>query len=167
MSADSYDNPETKEELNEKRERLQQYKQQQAAEEAAEHTSTRELIAAEEQPDPDAPPDLRETYTLEFRGHEFEFYEIGDAALTATELANKASGVDEDGEVEANSEAAAFVYETLGEKGVRTNEAYWRQYDLGSEDGDGVMALFSELADAAADVDEEEMEEIEEFRDDE
>lgn len=152
---EAYDNPDVKEELDEKRRQLQQHRRQQRAQEAADVKSARESIAAEEQPDPGA-PDLRETYTLEFRGHEFEFYELGDVAIEAAQFQN----ADED--VEAGTEAAAFVYRTVGQKcksPAGCDEAYWREYDF-----EDVMGLFFDLVDAASDLDEEEVEEIDEFR---
>lgn len=157
MSSESdevYENPDTKAELDEKRKQLEQFEQKQAVGDAVENQTTRSKIANEEQPDPGA-PDLRETYTVEYRGHEFEFYELGDAAIEAAKYATE----DDDDDIEAGTDAANFVYTTLGKKGVNTSEAYWRQYDF-----DGIMELFFDLVEEASDVDAEDVEEIDEFR---
>lgn len=159
MSAqtDRYDNPETAQKLEEARKELEQREQAEQVESAASSIETRNEIASEEQPDPNA-PDLRETYEIDFRGHAFEFYELGDTAIKAAQFAQG----DED-DVEAGSKAADFVYETLGEKAVNDacGESYWRRYDF-----DDVMDLFFDLADKASDLDEEQREQIDEFRGD-
>lgn len=153
--ADVYDNPEVKDELDEKRQRLQQHREEEKAKQAADAKTSRQMIADEEQPDPNA-PDLRETYTVDFRGHDFTFYELGDVAIEAAQY----QGADDD--VEEGTKAAHFVYRTLGEKSADpgVNESYWRQYDF-----DDVMDLFFDLIEEASDVDEDEVEEIDEFRD--
>lgn len=155
MSADQYDNPDTKEELDEKRKQLERHDKAQQAEAAAEHQGTRSALADEDQPDPSA-PDLRETYTVAFRGHDFEFYELGDAALEAAQYQD----IDDD-DIEQGTEAAQFMYRTLGDKAVTDaiDAAYWRQYDFGD-----VMDVFFELIEQASDVDEAEAEEIRDFR---
>jgi hypothetical protein len=153
--AERYDNPETKQKLDEARKQLERREQAEQAEDAADTLETRSEIAAEPQPDPDA-PDLRETYTVAFRGHDFEFFELGDSAIKAARF-SQAEGDD----VEAGSQAADFVYETLGAKSVSdaVDEAYWRRYDF-----DDIMDLFFDLADESADLDEEQQEKIDEFR---
>lgn len=152
--APNYDNPEAKE-------RLDQYREEVVfadddAEELAQNAAIRRTVAEEDQPGmPEEAPDLRETYTVTFRGYDFEFYELGDAQTEAA----KFDQMDDD--VETGTKAAAFVYETLGEKATAewADEAYWRDYDMGA-----VMELFTDLVNEATDVDPEEAEDIGEFR---
>lgn len=150
-----YDNPETKKKLDEARQELQRREDAEQAEDAAEKLTARKNIADEEQPDPEA-PDLRETYTVDFRGHQFDFYELGDTAIKAAQFSQAP-----DDEVQAGSDAADFVYQTLGEKSVNdaVDERYWRGYDF-----DDVMELFFDLVDESTDLDEEDREEIDQFR---
>lgn len=120
---------------------------------ASEQTEARHTIASEEQPDGEL-PDLRVTETVDFRGHDFEFTELGELELEATQF----SDVDEDN-VEEGSEAAKFAYRVLGESSVDADEAYWRQYSLTAPgDTDGIMDLFTDVVDAFSDVDPEELE---------
>ena len=155
-----YENEETAQKLEQARKELERREQADEAKQAAETYETRQEIADEEQPHEDA-PELRETYTVEFRGHPFEFFELGDAAIKAARFSQQAEEGDEEDAIEAGSQAADFVYETLGEKSVSdaVDESYWRRYDF-----DDIMGLFFDLADESTEIDEEEREKIDEFR---
>jgi hypothetical protein len=154
-NAERYDNPETADKLEAARKELERRDQAEQTQEAATSLETRQEIADEDQPDPGDAPDLRETYTVDFRGHPFDFFELGDSAIEAAKFAQEGD------DVEAGSQAADFVYETLGEKAVSddVDEAYWRGYDF-----DDVIDLFFDLVEESSDIDEEDREKIDEFR---
>lgn len=139
------------------RERKRQ-KQEQQLKKQAKTESGRNLITSEEESG--APEDslenLLKTEDLEFRGVTFTFSEPGDAILEASKY--------NDENVEQGTEAAEFVYRTLGKKCMSKDEEFWRNFDLGQEGGDGVMDLFNRYVEAFQDIDPEEREKIEEFR---
>lgn len=139
----------------------QESEEQLSLPDAEEVAEARQTLAAEEQPGEDGElPDLRETTTVEFRGHEFEFGELGDRLLKAAQL-----GQGED-EVKAGTETGEYVYKTLGECGIGTTEEYWRQYNIqGSGDTDGVVSVFEALIEeSVGDIDPEQMERAQKFR---
>lgn len=157
-------NPETKSRLDEARLERQREEKQEEIEETQKAASARQKLADEEQPDPDAEKeealqDLLETTTVEFRGREFDFAEFGDTIIEAQEFS--------DLDAEEGSKAANFVYEVLGKKCVSpeyADEEFWRNFDFGSEDGNGILNLFNRLVEETQDISEEERKEIEEFR---
>lgn len=121
-----------------------------------EAADARRTLAQEEAPDPENPrPDLRVTADVEFRGHTFSFTEIGDAELEAAGFQD----IDED-DIEANTEAGEWIYETLGDAGIDTDEEYWRQYSLQPVNGsDGIVQLFGRVVESFNDdIDMDELE---------
>lgn len=113
----------------------------------------RHTIASEEQPDGEL-PDLRITETVGFRGHDFEFGELGKSQLEASKFSDM-----EEGDVERGTEAGEFVYKAVAKASVDADLDYWSQYDLQSPgDTDGVMDLFNRIIQAHNDVDPEELE---------
>lgn len=150
-------NPETKEKIREARDELAGKRAAEAPPDVSEEEAeeARRTLAREPAPDPDNPrPDLQVTAEVEFRGHPFEFTELGDSELEATKFSDI-----EEGDVERGTEAAQYVYQTLGRHGVGTDEDYWRQYSMQPVNGeDGVMELFNRLIGAFnEDVDLDEM----------
>lgn len=144
--------------VDEKLKARRQKKQQQQLKEQATNESGRNLVSSEEESG--APEDslenLLKTEELEFRGVSFTFSEPGDAILEASQY--------NDENVEQGTDAAQFVYRTLGKKCMSKDEDFWRNFDLGQEGGDGVMDLFNRYVEAFQDIDPEDREQIEEFR---
>lgn len=151
--AERFDNPETVKKIEQAREQLDDTPGSalDASDDADElpdisegqATEARRRVAREEHDDSfeDTRPDLQVTTTVEFRGHEFEFTELGARELEAT----KFHDIDE-GDIERGSEAAEYVYKTLGDIGVGTDEAYWRRYSMQSVSGqDGLIDLFNRV----------------------
>lgn len=160
-----YDNPEAKEKLDAARESMQQAEQVDDTITAANAHAARSDLAGESQPGREL-PDLTDSFEVEFRGHTFEFSELGDSVVKAARKIGDA----EDADAEAGAKSADFVYEVLADKSKHpeADEAYWRQYDLQHDEMDGVFDLFDDLAGAAMsaeDLDDDERERIEEFRD--
>lgn len=163
--ADSSATPSYREEgqaraVDEKLRERRQKKQQQQLEEQATVKTGRDVVT--EEAESGAPEDslenLLKTEEIEFRGVEFTFTEPGDIVIKAQQYS--------DGDVDQGSEAAEFVYNTLGKKCLGKDEEFWRNFDLGEEGGDGVMNLFTRYVEAFQDIDPEEREQIEEFRTD-
>lgn len=167
--APNYENPEAKARLDAAR------REREAAEtigetaDAATATSARRDLAAEEQPGRDL-PDLTDTFTVPFRGHDFEFREMGDTVLDAITEIQEVQGDDDTSAIVAGSRSADFVYRLLGEKCTHPDagEAYWRQYDISRDDADDIFDLFDRLTEVAMgepDLNEEQQERLEQFRD--
>lgn len=141
----NYENPETKDRLDEAREQWQEQERGEDvginALDALEAATTREALAREEQPGIDTDLPQPDTKTEEWRGTPLQFDELGDAPVTLSRLRNNPDVGD--------AEVHDYIYELLEEKchNDAADEAYWRQFDImtGEDEKDGILDLFLRL----------------------
>ena len=153
-AAERYENPEARKKLDEARQKLERAEQREQAEQAAGSQTARNIIASEEQPGADDLPQP-EGKTVEWRGKELEFDEMGESLVDIVKM-------EEEGK---QAEMMSYVVDMLGEKcrHPAADRDYWRRFDLMRDDEiDGLMDLFKELT--GGDLDPEQQEKIEEFR---
>jgi hypothetical protein len=154
--SDRYANPDTAQEIAEKRAEEAQRQQADEARQATRVKTARETLAEEDQPGGDLPQP--EAKTVMWRGAELEFAEMGEALADLVR-------VDEDPDA-SNSDMITLVVDVFARKCLHPDATreYWTQFDLmRSDETDGLLDLFEELT-GSGDLTPEQREQIEEFR---
>lgn len=149
--------------VDEKRKELERQEFADQADKAQKAKSARNALSDEPSPKERLQAATKKTITKEFRGIEFEFEEFGQDAL---EVMRAGQG----GDVEDNTEAAFMLYDKLGEHcvgvdfedltGDDIDADFWSGYDLGDDEGDGVVNLFTRVIHDSQDVDPEQAEAV-------